>query len=117
MSVIVRGMEMPDRCFVCPMYRNGNKVVNTCCYCAVSSVEVDQFKTWRPSDCPLLPLPEKHGRLIDADEKIKVQIYDDQYEDYKMVEMTIDDLLSQGWVEAEATTVVPAEGEEVCTKI
>ena len=50
-----------------------------------------------------------HGRLIDASEKIRVQIYDDMTEDYHMVEMTIDDLLSQGWVEANAPIIIEAE--------
>lgn len=50
-----------------------------------------------------------HGRLIDASEKIKVQMYDDMTEDYYSAEMTIDDLLShKGWVEADAPTIIPA---------
>jgi hypothetical protein len=62
--------------------------------------------------CPLVPVPP-HGRLIDASEKIKVQMYDDMTEDYRIVEMTIDYLLGQGWVEANAPTIIDAEeGEE-----
>lgn len=53
-----------------------------------------------------------HGRLIDAEEKIKVQIYDDMFEDYRTVEMTIDALLKQGWIEAKAPTIIPAEEGE-----
>lgn len=50
-----------------------------------------------------------HGRLIDASEKIRVQMYDDMTEDYHIADMTIDDLLGQGWVEAAAPTIIPAE--------
>ena len=65
----------------------------------------------RHSDCPLISVPEPHGRLIDASEKIRVQMYDDMTEDYHIAEMTIDDLLSQGWVEAAAPTIIPASEE------
>ena len=65
----------------------------------------------RPDWCPLVDVPP-HGRLIDASEKIRVQIYDDMTDDFHMVEMTIDDLLSQGWVEAVAPTIIPAEEGE-----
>ena len=36
-------------------------------------------------------------------------MYDDMTEDYHIAEMTIDDLLSQGWVEADAPTIIPAD--------
>lgn len=64
------------------------------------------------SDCPLVEVPEPHGRLIDASEEIMVQTYDDQYEEWRQTKMTIDDLLCVGWVEAEAPTVIPAEDGE-----
>ena len=53
-----------------------------------------------------------HGRLIDASEKIGVQMYDDMTEDYYIDEMTIDDLLShKGWVEADVPTIITASEE------
>ena len=57
-----------------------------------------------------VPVPP-HGRLIDASEKIRVQMYDDEHEDWYTEEMTIDDLLGQGWIDAEAQTVIPASEE------
>lgn len=68
MSVIVMGMEMPDCCEKCPFldYEQG--------YCFASGKK--QKDGWydcnlyvsdnekRHKDCPLRPLPEKHGRLI-----------------------------------------------------
>ena len=47
-----------------------------------------------------------NGRLIDTSEEILVQVYDDQYEDYYWVKMSIDDLFCQGWIEADVPTVV-----------
>jgi len=89
MSILIKDMEMPKSCDECPLY--------TCMH--------------NHDDCPLVPIP-KHGRLIDASEKIRVQMYDDMTEDYHIAEMTIDDLLSQGWVEADAPTIIPAEEGE-----
>lgn len=72
MSVIVMGMDMPDCCEKCPFldYEQG--------YCFASGKK--QKDGWydcnlyvsdnekRHKDCPIRPLPKKHGRLIDADE-------------------------------------------------
>lgn len=53
MSVIVKGMEMPKNCTGCPIC------------CGLHYQHRDE-KGRRP-DCPLVELPEKHGRLVDAD--------------------------------------------------
>ena len=61
MSVIVKGMEMPEDCFSCRLKEEG--------FCNLTDeVANDIYK--RNDDCPLIELPEKHGRLIDADEMI-----------------------------------------------
>lgn len=52
MSVVVMGMEMPKSCESCRV---------TC------ELWIMHKPGQRHPDCPLLPLPEKHGRLIDAD--------------------------------------------------
>ena len=100
-DILIKGIEMPKNCkecFACKAeLSQEKKVIYVCCFAQ--------------TDCPLIPVPP-HGRLIDASEKIKVQIYDDMTEDYHMVEMTIDDLLCQGWVEANAPTIIAAEGRE-----
>ena len=53
MSVIILGMEMPEHCGVCGIE-----------FC---TKWINHDARTRPKDCPLRPLPEKHGRLIDAD--------------------------------------------------
>lgn len=57
MSVIVKGMKMPKDCYYCDMSSFGT--------CNIVSRNWDITK--RPDWCPLVELPEKHGRLVDAD--------------------------------------------------
>ena len=106
MGVYINGMEMPKSCEECILDHKFFKWLG--CNKHVSGDTIAEGK--RSPACPLVPVPEPHGRLIDASEKIRVQIYDDMTEDYYMVEMTIDDLLCQGWVEANAPTIIPASG-------
>ena len=63
MSVIVKGMEMPKSCADCFAISEGLD------WCKATGSEVfNPFpKDDLPSFCPLSPLPEKHGRLIEAD--------------------------------------------------
>jgi hypothetical protein len=121
MGVYIKGMEMPTSCTVCPMLEGDR--LDGLCHAASKWLDDDEHWTWyvypegdmddsKPCNCPLVPVPE-HGRLIDASEKIRVQMYDDMTEDYHIAEMTIDDLLSQGWVEADAPTIIPASGGRV----
>lgn len=63
MSFLVLGHDLPDTCPRCPLMLDG------WCLCfddetQPGPVDVDGS---RPDWCPLRPLPEKHGRLIDAD--------------------------------------------------
>ena len=57
MSILIKGMEMPECCGYCPFeYKN---------YCmAKPSLAVESAD--RHPRCPLVPVPP-HGRLIDAD--------------------------------------------------
>ena len=70
MNVLIRGMKMPSECRKCFMMDYGTMTGET--YCEVNGktlaenyrpIEFDG----RPDWCPLVELPEKHGRLIDAD--------------------------------------------------
>ena len=61
MSVYIKGMEMPQNCRECPHeqpYDGYN--------CAINEKSYSWGLSSRPSDCPLIPVPD-HGRLIDAD--------------------------------------------------
>ena len=60
MSVIVRGMEMPKGCGLCRFDDYG--------YCTMAKRYSGGSETHGiASFCPLVELPKKHGRLIDAD--------------------------------------------------
>lgn len=63
MSVIVKGMEMPNACCHCPCSDSAG--------CAVTgramTTEEMAGQLGDIDNCPLVELPEKHGRLIDAD--------------------------------------------------
>lgn len=71
MSVIVKGMVIPNTCEECQV----SCEVGSDLHCQVT----DDGNKWgwkksengfesRPDWCPLSPMPEKHGRLIDGDE-------------------------------------------------
>lgn len=74
MSVVVKGMEMPKDCRECLMqvYYSSGK---TWCKPA-DRLLADDYKPIiyddKPDWCPLVELPEKHGRLFDLNEVKKV---------------------------------------------
>lgn len=57
MSILIKGMEMPDKCGHCRFA--------TAFECEVTKNFITTFNI-RQQDCPLAPVPP-HGRLIDAD--------------------------------------------------
>ena len=62
MSVIVKGMEMPENCEMCPIREST--------FCDIINKDIDRFYSGsikRDPDCPLIALPDHHGRLVDAD--------------------------------------------------
>ena len=59
MSVLVKGMEMPEKCDYCPFY--DDSVYGDC---TITHKMVD-YAT-KPDDCPLIEIPP-HSRLIDMD--------------------------------------------------
>lgn len=73
MGVYIKGMEMPKDCPMCP-FANYD-MFNTFSGCDITSgkrwaVKNDKDyaeSSTRPDWCPLIEVPEPHGRLIDAD--------------------------------------------------
>ena len=97
MSVLIKGIGMPEDCFSCPLKEEG--------FCNITNAYVGGINE-RNSDCPLVELPETHGRLIDADE-LKDQYPHDSDWEYPVntneyVVQTIN----------EAPTIIEAEGME-----
>lgn len=58
MSVLIKGMQMPEDCFSCPLREEG--------FCNITKEYAGKLYE-RNGDCPLVELPEHHSRLIDAD--------------------------------------------------
>lgn len=107
MGIYIKGMEIPKSCYVCPFC----DYVSARCDAVKGNPYTQESRYEKRDDfCPLVRVPP-HGDLIDASEKIRVQMYDDEHEDFHTVEMTIDDLLSQSWVKAYAFPVIPASEE------
>ena len=68
MSIIIKGMDMPEDCLKCPCF-NGEFVV-----CNVAGIDLSVYHALH-EDCPLVEIPTPHGRLIDfdaLDEKINI---------------------------------------------
>ena len=61
MSVLIKGMKMPEKCGNCPISTNTRR-------CVILWQEFNPKK--RLDNCPLIELPP-HGRLIDADALLK----------------------------------------------
>ena len=82
MSVLVKGMKMPETCIQCPMQFGG--------WCYVSPPEIDErvaptvdeaVEQGKPDWCPLVEVPTPHGRLIDRDafeKDLALNVYDNK---------------------------------------
>ena len=73
MSVMIKGMGMPNGCYDCP-------ILQSCDGCFDFECPFNSYLLWhnaedviryRPDSCPLVEIPTPHGRLIDADELLK----------------------------------------------
>lgn len=72
MSIIVKGIKMPENCFECPCCRHDstNGFQNEQCNLTLDVFDAGYYERFegRAQNCPLVALPDKHGRLVDADE-------------------------------------------------
>ena len=87
MSVILKGVEMPERCGQC--------------FLRVGNCKQRIYMEQRPKNCPLVKLPP-HGRLGDLDELYKVANMADDFGA---------DTLDMLKLIADTPTVIEAEGE------
>lgn len=112
MSIIIKDVETPEDCLHCLFKHIGTGTGLTQCVLVAGWVRMKD--EGRPDACPIVEIPEKHGRLIDADEKrLRITlkcIREGEYQIYKggawgfaaKAETAIDD----------APTVFEAEGQE-----
>ena len=96
MSIVIKGMEMPKHCLDCVLKNDDDDCM---------AQKWKEWKDWEDmrEGCPLVELPEKHGRLIDGDELITAFPECDNNMDIKIasVRATVNHML----------TVIEAEGE------
>lgn len=70
MSVLVKGMDMPERCEVCPLSTEVCVVEGIAWGCVVNMRIREKECNTRPDWCPLVEVPAPHGRLIIEDGEI-----------------------------------------------
>ena len=108
MSILIKGMEMPKTCGECELRNEeenhwGDIVSITC---PIIGEDVEDYgwlvERKRHEDCPLVEVPEPHGRLIDADELKTKHHWTDDYYETEYVEMEDVD---------NAPPVIEAEGD------
>ena len=116
MSVIVKGMEMPECCMDCKIKQYDEYEDD--CVCPFSGVVC--LSIGRQDACPLVALPDHHGRLVDADAfKADYGMKDDCGDCEKEMQGKVkaceyDRIYSKmdfcGWLD-DAPTIVESEGE------
>ena len=110
MSVLIRGMEMPNRCLDCPLMvsRDNDE-------CIVQSEVANEIaRTWEDlkANCPLVEVPTPHGRLIDADafdERVRVA---GEMSEEELTEDFKDGVQAVLYMLSKQPTIIEAEGSD-----
>lgn len=76
MSVLIKGMKMPNSCTTCK-YSYSEPLLGIR-RCKLTDLFIENDSDDFPESCPLVELPKHHGRLIDADRLMRV--YEDRLE-------------------------------------
>ena len=74
MSILIKGMRMPEECRDCPLEMYYMNCGDTRCR-ATNKLLADDYRaipfSGRPDWCPLVEVPAPHGRLIDVDKLLR----------------------------------------------
>ena len=76
MSLLIKGVEMPDSCLNCrfrtTMLKNVlSPTMRTSAYaCLISGMEINNWYEEKHKNCPLVEIPTPHGDLVDRDDLI-----------------------------------------------
>ena len=85
MSVMIKGMGMPNGCYDCP-------ILQSCDGCFDFECPFNSYLHWHnaedvinyiPDSCLLVAVPTPHGRLIDADALMECRLEPNHYEELK----------------------------------
>ena len=62
MAIYITDVDMPSNCLTCPFTEKDDRMGTICYFTNIVALNIG-----RQVDCPLVYIPEPHGRLIDAD--------------------------------------------------
>lgn len=101
MSFIIKGFDTDGNCLHCYFQSEDSD------RCILTDDDIPLYGKGHPDSCPLIPLPEGHGRLIDAG----------VFEDYVQNEWELNELSNGDWVRfrewlRDQPSIVPAETDE-----
>lgn len=114
MSILIKGAEMPENCHECPCLRHDSWDGLHRYQCNNKLIAFGECDSWsyerRPNWCPLVELPEKHGKLIDADamERLMSETVQGNIRNYPYSDTTWDTAFQ--WMDHQPT-IVEAEGD------
>ena len=96
MSVLIKGMKMPENCAKCICADDDGR------FCAAAHEYIPMLG--KPAFCPLVEVPTPHGRLVEfIDVKVKVN------EDDGTEEVCVGDVFKAYYEMKKAPTVIEAE--------
>ena len=104
MGLYIKGAKPLNDCYECPC----KKWVDDGCVGCWADDKIHNAS--KPVDCPLIEISEPHGRLIDASYKVDMPFYDDEYEEYSVRTVTVEELLMMA--DNGVPTVIEAEGSD-----
>ena len=93
MSLLIKGLNIPKNCLLCPCCVGEGLGMGRQHYCQVIDDEPCVSETYRPKNCPLVGIPTPHGRLIDADKLM--QWIEHVYGDKDIIKFITDDIKRQ----------------------
>lgn len=112
MSVLIKGMKMPEGCITC-MFKS-DSMFNRTMWCEWLDDPLGDYtkcdEEWRHPDCPLVEVSTPHGPLIDADEIIEVQMFDEMYDEWTLRTMSVAEYLASA-ADIPPTIIEAEEGD------
>lgn len=118
-DVLIRGLEMPDGCHNCRFSyfdkgetNDGEPCTVLMCSAMNQGTNGAEYDGNRPFWCPLVPLPEGHGRLGDLDklEDAFIRYYLEQERNNNLVFAAVEIKQRAADMIGDWPTIVPAEG-------
>lgn len=104
MGVYIKGMKMPKNCIECEIRAFDANAGEE--YCPFSQMECISIGLQK--NCPLVEVPEPHGRLIESPDISEYEVFD---EDTGTREISLLGLMECHRMVKDAPTVIEAEGE------